>query len=43
MQDVPKSCNDQLGGDIFCFYKLVVDLPASFFNELGDTAVVTYK
>ena len=32
-----------LGGDIFCFYKLCVDLPASFYSELGETALVTYK
>ena len=42
LQEVPKF-DGHLGGDIFCFYKLCVDLPASFFNELGDTEVVTYR
>ena len=32
-----------LGGDIFCFYKLCVDLPTSFFSDLGETGLVTYK
>ena len=27
--------------DIFCFFKLCVDLPKAFFKDLGDTKAVT--
>jgi hypothetical protein len=29
-----------LNQDIFCFYNLKVDLPKSFFEKLGDEAIV---
>ena len=37
----PKELHDAGRKDIFCFFKLCVDLPKTFFKDLGDTKVVT--
>ena len=36
-----QSKQEPAGQDIFCFFKLCVDLPKTFFKDLGDTKVVT--
>lgn len=36
-----KGSSEQQQQDVFCFYQLQVEIPATFFAKLGDSRVVT--